>query len=482
MGEELNLGGKRYISSKRAAQITSYTSDYIGQLCRAGKLECTRVGRSWFVSEDSMNKHVEGQNSSSSPKRDIPQSQSRSSEFTYSSESDLPLMPEVKKSTPTVTKSLPRVPEIASKNSISIGSHLGSALIQKGVAFALAVSVVAGTLYMSDLDRVQADFSSAVRNIKSKTLAAAEFSQVAGAALVKSVSNNAVVANVYSGASLVVTPIHNFGAYMLNHFTNEVAKVPHGILMTVGGNIVNVSSVAMETIDPIFESVLSLPVVALNSLVDTDSGLFGGYIAFGEKVLEVSDRSAHMSANALGRLFTLPKKTLSLIWDGTGDILSSMTSFGSNVSDLENNALASVFSQVSDGFAMLRIPFIDMPASVIDSVTGAIRNTIKIAGESFGRLIGTLPDEENPDITPITEIVIEDVKDEEEEVDTSTSGVQAPTVIVQEKTIQPIIQTILVEGISQFDLDTRIQQLDNKLTSSIGELSIQAAGSISSPQ
>jgi hypothetical protein len=51
------LGGKKYISSKRASEITGYAKDYIGQLCRAGKLDARRVGRNWYVSEEEAREH-----------------------------------------------------------------------------------------------------------------------------------------------------------------------------------------------------------------------------------------------------------------------------------------------------------------------------------------------------------------------------------------------------------------------------------------
>lgn len=57
MGNELIFEGKKYISPKRASQITGYNSDYIGQLCRKGALECKLVGRSWFVEEKSLSEH-----------------------------------------------------------------------------------------------------------------------------------------------------------------------------------------------------------------------------------------------------------------------------------------------------------------------------------------------------------------------------------------------------------------------------------------
>jgi hypothetical protein len=57
MKDTLILQNKKYISAKRAAVIFGYTSDYVGQLCRDGKLECTMVGRSWFLNEESLLAH-----------------------------------------------------------------------------------------------------------------------------------------------------------------------------------------------------------------------------------------------------------------------------------------------------------------------------------------------------------------------------------------------------------------------------------------
>lgn len=55
--EELFVEGKRYISSKRASNVSSYSKDYIGQLCRANKLDCRLVGRTWYVNEHSLYAH-----------------------------------------------------------------------------------------------------------------------------------------------------------------------------------------------------------------------------------------------------------------------------------------------------------------------------------------------------------------------------------------------------------------------------------------
>ncbi len=57
MNNNLIFEGKKYISSRRASDISGYSSDYIGQLCRAEKIDCRMVGRSWYVTEESLLSH-----------------------------------------------------------------------------------------------------------------------------------------------------------------------------------------------------------------------------------------------------------------------------------------------------------------------------------------------------------------------------------------------------------------------------------------
>lgn len=58
--DELIIDDKKYISSKHAAKITGYAKDYVGQLCREGRVEARLVGRSWYVLEDSVREHRYG--------------------------------------------------------------------------------------------------------------------------------------------------------------------------------------------------------------------------------------------------------------------------------------------------------------------------------------------------------------------------------------------------------------------------------------
>jgi hypothetical protein len=55
--DELTLDDKAYLSSKRAAQVTGYAKDYVGQLCREGRVEARLVGRNWYVLESSIREH-----------------------------------------------------------------------------------------------------------------------------------------------------------------------------------------------------------------------------------------------------------------------------------------------------------------------------------------------------------------------------------------------------------------------------------------
>lgn len=56
--QELEFEGKKYLSSKRAAEITKYSKDYVGQLARSGKVVAKLVGRNWYIEEGSLLAHA----------------------------------------------------------------------------------------------------------------------------------------------------------------------------------------------------------------------------------------------------------------------------------------------------------------------------------------------------------------------------------------------------------------------------------------
>ncbi len=53
----LDLDGKKYVKSSVIARELGYTSDYVGQLCRSGKVDAKLFGRTWYVEQDSISGH-----------------------------------------------------------------------------------------------------------------------------------------------------------------------------------------------------------------------------------------------------------------------------------------------------------------------------------------------------------------------------------------------------------------------------------------
>lgn len=72
--DEVMIKGTKYISSKRAARLSGYAKDYIGQLVRKGKLRAIKVGRAWFVDEH----ELQALSSTGTPRRETVTSESSS--------------------------------------------------------------------------------------------------------------------------------------------------------------------------------------------------------------------------------------------------------------------------------------------------------------------------------------------------------------------------------------------------------------------
>jgi len=56
--DELEISGKRYISTRRAGKDHNYHDDYIGQLIRAKKVEGRKIGRAWYVDAKSLTAYL----------------------------------------------------------------------------------------------------------------------------------------------------------------------------------------------------------------------------------------------------------------------------------------------------------------------------------------------------------------------------------------------------------------------------------------
>lgn len=104
--DSLTIEGKEYVSSKRASDITGYAKDYIGQLCREGRVEARLVGRNWYISEASLKDHRFG-----------PQEPSKVLESPVSGETVVPEDPEYPKYPKYQPEVAPMLPELSDRAS-----------------------------------------------------------------------------------------------------------------------------------------------------------------------------------------------------------------------------------------------------------------------------------------------------------------------------------------------------------------------------
>jgi hypothetical protein len=51
------VDGVTYTKAKEVSKKYHYTTDYLGQLCRAGKIDCQLVGRAWYINTESVQGH-----------------------------------------------------------------------------------------------------------------------------------------------------------------------------------------------------------------------------------------------------------------------------------------------------------------------------------------------------------------------------------------------------------------------------------------
>lgn len=110
--DEILIEEKKYVSSKRAAKITGYAKDYIGQLCREGRVPARLVGRSWYVLESAIQDHRFGTQDSES-KVEVEQPEEKKWEFPRYESSPTEVLPSVlnfEKKVETTTLSIEEEP------------------------------------------------------------------------------------------------------------------------------------------------------------------------------------------------------------------------------------------------------------------------------------------------------------------------------------------------------------------------------------
>ncbi|OGG76361.1 hypothetical protein A2950_01315 [Candidatus Kaiserbacteria bacterium RIFCSPLOWO2_01_FULL_55_19] len=102
--DEILIEEKRYVSSKQAAKVTGYAKDYIGQLCREGRVPARLVGRSWYVLESAIHDHrfgnPEPKNGETAPSKQRPTSGWETPRYESSNAAVLPSVNRLREITP----------------------------------------------------------------------------------------------------------------------------------------------------------------------------------------------------------------------------------------------------------------------------------------------------------------------------------------------------------------------------------------------
>lgn len=80
--QTISVKGEEYVKGTDIAKELGYTADYVGQLCRADEIICTKVGRSWYVTEESIREHKKNRyrSTSATSKKEIRHAKERSQE------------------------------------------------------------------------------------------------------------------------------------------------------------------------------------------------------------------------------------------------------------------------------------------------------------------------------------------------------------------------------------------------------------------
>lgn len=110
----ITIGGVEYLPASSLAKQFRYTTDYIGQLCRAKKVDAQLVGRSWYVNPISLTAHKEGRYANTKAGAKVIVKESKAEEKGYE-----------------VTLSRLDVEPVVSKNTLKMSSDKGKHFVKR---------------------------------------------------------------------------------------------------------------------------------------------------------------------------------------------------------------------------------------------------------------------------------------------------------------------------------------------------------------
>ncbi|MDO8579455.1 MAG: hypothetical protein Q7R72_01115, partial [bacterium] len=245
MSQPLYFDGKIFISSKRASELGGYTQDYIGQLIRGKKIEARMVGRSWFVSEESLKTYQHILRPEISVRPEVPEEKisenfsaisppeiaktktpevSPYTPLEYGND-DRELIPNIKKLKNTFF-SLPQRQKFSFQKNF-VNSHRLAELGNKSLAVLLSASLIAGGYFISDAKNARSVFGFINSTTKNVGLAVGETFD----SLVGSVRN---VAHEYEKTLLTSGEYSRLG-FILVHKTGQAITNTYEVFLNKSG-------------------------------------------------------------------------------------------------------------------------------------------------------------------------------------------------------------------------------------------------------
>lgn len=110
----ITIGGVEYLPASSLAKQFRYTTDYIGQLCRAKKIDAQLVGRSWYINPISLTAHKEGRYANTKSAAKVTVKESKAEEKGYK-----------------VTLSRMDVEPVVSKNTVRMSSEQNKHFVKR---------------------------------------------------------------------------------------------------------------------------------------------------------------------------------------------------------------------------------------------------------------------------------------------------------------------------------------------------------------
>ncbi|HEY4500330.1 MAG TPA: NYN domain-containing protein, partial [Candidatus Paceibacterota bacterium] len=315
MSQPLYFDGKKFISSKRASEVGGYTQDYIGQLIRGKKIEARMVGRSWFVSEESLKtyqrilhpeisvrpevleeKLLENFSAISPPeiaKTKTPEI-SPYTPLEYRND-DRELIPNIKKLKNTFFPSPPR--QKFSFQKIFVNSHRLAELGNKSLAILLSASLVAGGYFLSDAKNAKAVFEFINSTTENIGLATGETFDD----LVKSVRN---IARQYEKTLLTSGEYSRLGFILVHRGGEKITDVYSAVLNRSGSFVYMAISDPMGTLENTKKAYMASIYEGGDLLSDSRDFLAGFDLAqFTHNLAYQSVAAVSNASNPLGRVF-----------------------------------------------------------------------------------------------------------------------------------------------------------------------------------